>query len=245
MEELMAKMSTEQEATVVRYWFDTEFIEDGHTIDLLSIGVVCEDGREFYAESAEADLSRADEWVRANVIPHLQGVDREFHRWQIAETLVEWVAEGGGRPEFWAYYGDYDWVVLCQLYGRMVDLPDGWPMFALDVKQLAVSLHDPKLPEQSSTEHHALADARWTREAWAFLECGCIPEPQEEDVEYGSVPLVVVEAQASEGQADGCGDPLHLPARPEVNRTCILRSGHDGYCKSDDGRAWETGTGRH
>jgi hypothetical protein len=69
----------------------------------------------------------------------------------------------------WAYYGDYDWVVLCQLFGTMMDLPEGWPMFAMDVKQLCVSLGDPRLPEQTSAEHHALSDARWTREAWDFL----------------------------------------------------------------------------
>lgn len=40
----------------MKYFFDTEFIEDGRTIDLVSIGIVCEDGREYYAVSAEADL---------------------------------------------------------------------------------------------------------------------------------------------------------------------------------------------
>lgn len=29
----------------MKFWFDTEFIEDGKTIDLLSIGVIAEDGR--------------------------------------------------------------------------------------------------------------------------------------------------------------------------------------------------------
>lgn len=29
----------------MRFWFDTEFIENGHTIDLISIGIVAEDGR--------------------------------------------------------------------------------------------------------------------------------------------------------------------------------------------------------
>ncbi len=41
-----------------------------------------------------------------------------------------------GRPEFWAYYADYDWVVLCQLFGTMMDLPAHWPMFCMDIKQL-------------------------------------------------------------------------------------------------------------
>src|SRR3954452_23658432 len=38
---------------VRRYFYDTEFIEDGTTIDLVSIGVVDETGREFYAVSTE------------------------------------------------------------------------------------------------------------------------------------------------------------------------------------------------
>lgn len=33
----------------MRYFFDTEFYEDGKTIDLVSIGIVAEDGRELYA----------------------------------------------------------------------------------------------------------------------------------------------------------------------------------------------------
>ena len=39
----------------MRICFDTEFIEDGRTIDLLSIGLVREDGATYYAEPAEAD----------------------------------------------------------------------------------------------------------------------------------------------------------------------------------------------
>lgn len=175
----------------LRYWFDTEFIEDGRTIELLSIGVVCEDGREFYAENRYANLSRANEWVKENVVPHLRmgrgdkiaaGATTPT---EIALNLHVFVSAGHGQPEFWAYYGDYDWVVLCQLYGRMIDLPDGWPMFAMDVKQLAVSLGDPTLPEQTSAEHHALADARWTRDAWCFLtDLYVTPHLSEED-EHG------------------------------------------------------------
>jgi hypothetical protein len=58
---------------------------------------------------------------------------------------------------------------LCQLYGTMMDLPKGWPMYCRDVKQWCDMLGNPKLPEQKSTEHHALLDAHWTREAWLFL----------------------------------------------------------------------------
>ncbi len=42
-------------------------------------------------------------------------------------------------------------------------------MFCLDIKQQAYLLGDPKLPEQASGHHNALADAQWNREAWTFL----------------------------------------------------------------------------
>lgn len=150
----------------MRYWFDTEFIEDGKTIDLMSIGVVSEDGRIYYAEAEECDLSRASEWVKANVIPHLRG-GTKTPRAVIAEEIRAFMGE---KPEIWAYYADYDWVALCQLYGTMMQLPKGWPMYCRDVKQWCDQLGNPRLPEQKDHEHHALADAAWTREAWVFLK---------------------------------------------------------------------------
>lgn len=158
----------------MRVFFDAEFIEDGRTIDLLSIGLVDEDGRELYATSAEADRSKACPWVQENVLPHLDvipagprvSVMLNASRREIAEAVREFV---GPKPEFWAYYADYDWVALCQLYGRMVDLPAGWPKYCLDLKQVAVMLGDPPLAPKPDLEHHALADARWVRKAWSTL----------------------------------------------------------------------------
>ncbi len=39
------------------------------------------------------------------------------------------------NPEFYAYYADYDWVLFCSLFGRMMDLPKGFPMYCRDLKQ--------------------------------------------------------------------------------------------------------------
>lgn len=62
-----------QSSTVpgVRFFYDTEFIEDGVTIELVSIGVVDETGREFYAVSTEFDPAKAGPWVRENVLAKL------------------------------------------------------------------------------------------------------------------------------------------------------------------------------
>ena len=149
----------------MQIFFDTEFIEDGKTIDLISIGAVREDSREFYAENGECNFGRASAWVRENVFPKLTWRS-SVSRAKIADNFVKFAGE---KPEFWAYYADYDWVVLCQLYGTMMDLPKGWPMFCMDLKQLCVSKGDPRLPEQTN-EHNAMSDARWCKDMWERLQ---------------------------------------------------------------------------
>lgn len=150
----------------MKIWFDTEFIEDGKTIDLISIGMVREDGGKLYVENSDCDKSKASDWVVENVFPHLHGASREMPRNEIAESIKHFAGES---PEFWAYYADYDWVVLCQLYGTMMNLPDGWPMFCMDVKQWQVMMGGIQLPEQATTKHDALGDAIWCREMYKFL----------------------------------------------------------------------------
>lgn len=149
-----------------RIFFDTEFIEDGKTIELLSIGMVKETGEEYYAEVMETDRSLASEWVKENVLPGLTGTPKP--REVIAAEVLLFA---GSWPEWWAYFADYDWVALCQLFGRMVDLPATWPKFCLDVKQLAVESGIAELkPPSTKSAHHALADARWARRAWKMMQ---------------------------------------------------------------------------
>lgn len=160
----------------MKYFFDTEFIEDGKTIDLISIGMVSEDGREFYKCSTEAQLHRANEWVRSNVLVRLpsyaarQGMTDELvwsDRLTIRKRLLEFIGDDA-NPEFWAYYADYDWVALCQLFGTMMDLPKAFPMYCRDLKQLSVTSGSPTHPAQTG-KHDALQDAKWNRELFDFL----------------------------------------------------------------------------
>ena len=154
----------------IKYFIDTEFIESGHLnpIQLISIGVVAEDGREFYAISQQFNPDMANKWVQENVLEKLESPE-DFTRKPlhlIARELQEFV---GDDPEFWGYYADYDWVVVAQMFGRMIDLPKGWPMYCRDIKQFAMELGNPKLPASGKAEHNALADARWNKIAYAFL----------------------------------------------------------------------------
>jgi hypothetical protein len=156
------------------YFLDGEFMEDGKTIDLLSLGLVAQDGRELYLINNSVDQAKANDWVKANVIPQLWSdvgyakPNCYCSRPQIADYVKEMVGTDP-RPTFWGYYADYDWVAFCQLFGTMMDLPKGFPMYCRDIKQLCDMLGNPNLPKQGKGEHHALLDARWNKAAYDFL----------------------------------------------------------------------------
>lgn len=253
----------------MKHFFDCEFIEGKQdkrflgikygetkpTIDLISIGIVDEDGREYYAISKDFNLKEA--WNRFDVIKGLRHPDAKtigikttedvfekkvywlrdnvlkpiFKEWQkmselnamykftydnfksfltlygksnkqIAKEIKSFtlrddivcICDGKGlidrNPEFYAYYADYDWVVFCQLFGTMMDLPKGFPMYCRGLKQMldekAMNFNikdhplsfDEKLkclkmyvgyPHQTN-EHNALADARWNKKLYEFLQ---------------------------------------------------------------------------
>ena len=174
---------------MIRYYLDTEFIENGETIDLISIGIVADDGREFYAENSDVDLSKADQWVKENVISNLWsrqldkskfnmwsrdgGVGGLLNRKEIARDIFTFCnPQTYGEPEFWAEYASYDWVVFCQLFGKMIDLPSGFPMYCNDIQQCRshLDVFETELPKQEEGQHNALADAKHCKVLLEFLE---------------------------------------------------------------------------
>lgn len=168
-----------------RVWYDTEFLERGHQhgLELLSIGAVREDGAEYYAVVLDADWDavRDHEWLMENVVPSLPGMwlDGSWHldashpsvkfRDTIAKELEVFLL-ANGKPELWAWYSAYDHVALCQLWGRMIGLPKGIPMWTNDLRQEQHRLGNPELPEQPSGFHNALMDARHNHTRHARLE---------------------------------------------------------------------------
>jgi 3'-5' exoribonuclease-like protein len=147
----------------VRYFYDTEFIEDGRTIELISIGVVAEDGREYYAVSTEFDPDRAGSWVRANVLPKLPPPASQLwrSRTQIRLDLEGFFGVDGTDPiELWAWVAAYDHVALCQLWGPMPDLPRTLPRFTRELRQLWEDRGCPPIPPRPRDAHDALVDAR-------------------------------------------------------------------------------------
>ncbi len=186
----------------MKYFFDTEFHEGfykplfgrkRHSVDFISIGMVAEDGREYYAIANDFDIDAAwnsydikkdfgkpqdfgDKkvyWLRDNVLqPMIKDIilstNGERRNWaldlvegqsdlnalknllrhfgkpkkQIADELITFthypdrLVMPQPKPEFYAYYAGYDWVAFCTLYGRMIDLPKGMPMYCRDLKQM-------------------------------------------------------------------------------------------------------------
>jgi 3' exoribonuclease, RNase T-like len=156
----------------VRFFFDTEFIEDGLTIDLVSIGVVDENGREFYAVSTEFDAGRAGPWVRKHVLSKLPPpADRAWRsRLAIRDQLLEFLLEPGEEIELWAWYASYDHVALAQLWGGMPALPRPIPRFTRELRQRWEDVGRPPLPAVPGDAHDALADARHNLARWRVME---------------------------------------------------------------------------
>lgn len=163
----------------VDYFFNSEFIETEREIDLISLGIVAADGREFYAISTEFDASRANEFVRTTVLPLLEPPDDPawMSRAAMKERLLAFI--GSDIPRFWSWLAaPYDFMVMARLFPLAERVPDGWRYTAYDVSLLVenagLSVHpvDPSLPQAPPNVHHALADARWVRDLYRAVNAG-------------------------------------------------------------------------
>ena len=157
---------------MARIFYDCEFIEDGATIELVSLGAVDETGREFYAVSRQFDPLRAGPWVRKNVLDKLPPASDPVwrSRLQIREGFYEFVTAGSGPVELWAWNAPYDHVVIAQLWGAMPDLPRALPRFTRDLRQRWDDVGRPALPAAPEDAHDALADARHNLRKWEVID---------------------------------------------------------------------------
>lgn len=177
----------------MKYFYDTEFHERGgrYAIEAISIGIIADDGRTYYAVYDDFDTRAIakNEWLMKNVmssIDHEKFVVADFEgapvlrdiyitdpakksREQIAEDILEFVGLDD-NIEWWNWYGAYDHVVLCQTFGTMMELPHGFPMFSCDLKQLHKDKGYPGMPRQPKGLHNALADAKFNVERYNYLK---------------------------------------------------------------------------
>lgn len=178
----------------MKFFLDTEFIEgftscfladkERHFVELISIGIIDEGGRSIYAISNEFKKHDANDWVKENVISKLpsktDNPDLYKSEDEIKHALLEYFGchfeSDGPNPgwtapegiEIYGYFSDYDWVLFCSLFGTMMDLPQNFPMFCMDLKQMMVERGlskewKQKLCPDPEGEHDALIDAKWNK----------------------------------------------------------------------------------
>lgn len=154
----------------MNYYYDTEFDESsGADVKLISIGIVAQDGREYYAESSEFEEYKCNDFVKQNVLPKLGPKEKRKTRAVIAQEILEFLK--GDSPRWVAYVSGYDHVVLCKIFGTMSDLPRNFPHYTWDLKQKLEEMGNPQLPEQNiKGEHNSLDDARWVKKACIYLK---------------------------------------------------------------------------
>ncbi|MGB3182085.1 MAG: 3'-5' exoribonuclease [Cyclobacteriaceae bacterium] len=166
-----------------RIFLDTELTGLHQQTSLISLALVAEDGRSFYAEFTDYNQDQTDDWLQTNVLKHLHL--KQGHRdhdglahsvcgdtTAVTEALREFL-EQFGRIHICGDKLAYDWVLLCQLFGGARNLPGNIQRIPMDFATL-LQHHglDPDLDrydyadhdddhskEQHLQKHHALYDA--------------------------------------------------------------------------------------
>lgn len=155
-------------------FLDTEFT-DFIDSDLISIGLVDENGREFYAELTDYRQEACSDFVHEVVRPLLkQHKDRvEGTQWEVARALGEWLEPYRQDCATVCYDYNLDWYLMADLL-RMLpdeDQPDFLTtrMIWGDLDQQAIEYYWAEADAFGHKQHHALYDARGNRYAFKPL----------------------------------------------------------------------------
>ncbi len=122
----------------MRIFFDTEFTGLHQHTTPISIGLVAEDGREFYGEFTDYDEIQVDDWLEENVINKLhlalqdyRGLPIGVMRFRIRENkrliteyLNQWLRNFDQPLKMWSDTLAWDWVLFCQLWEGAFGLPE-------------------------------------------------------------------------------------------------------------------------
>lgn len=169
-------------------FLDTEFTALQQQARLLSLALVSEDDRWFYAEFTDIDRTQLSAWHQEHVVPYLSlsetqisqlpqnGTYLKASQADIVTALQEWLQQWT-HIEIWADVPAYDWVLFCELFGGARDIPAHIHYIVRDLATLFIlNGHDPDidrfqfaydrdLPQHGLSRHNALGDA------WAGLRC--------------------------------------------------------------------------
>ena len=177
----------------MKYFIDAEFEEDGTTIIPISLGIAAEDGRTLYLINKEyvktyisyeayywkGNASVITPWISQNVMTHITPEDVtefgvSYEDW--GPIIQNFISDNGkyksrDEVELWGWYAAYDHVLLAQVYGPMINLPEPIPMFTNDIETVRRG-QEPIRRSKHQPEHNALYDAIYQMqlyENWTVL----------------------------------------------------------------------------
>jgi hypothetical protein len=120
-----------------KIFFDTEFTGLIQDTSIISIGLISECGKTFYAEFVDYDKSLVNDWIKENVISNLilTGWNVDTHYFphnnhvtacgtidQIHIMLDHWLRQFE-CIEIWSDCLAYDWVLFCEIFGHAFNIP--------------------------------------------------------------------------------------------------------------------------
>jgi len=132
---------------------------------LISIGMVAENGQEFYAELNDYDKSQVDDWLSDNVISNLYQGNSSMSTEQTAHCVEQWLNQFDS-VEIWSDCLAYDWVLFNNLFGHAFNIPDNIYYIPFDICTLfKIKGIDPDINRECfaglpGTKHNALHDAK-------------------------------------------------------------------------------------
>ena len=173
-------------------YFDTEFTGLHKNTTLISIGIIADDGKEFYGEFTDYDESQLDDWIKKNVIANLPlqnlgfdsylppfNKDKCFVRGKtetIVKELKEWLSQFD-EVEIWSDCLAYDWVLFNNLFGHAFNIPNNIYYIPFDICTLfKVKGIDPDISREEfinnsikGKKHNSLYDAKVIRACYKKL----------------------------------------------------------------------------
>lgn len=131
-------------------YFDTEFTGLHIDTTLVSIGIVAEDEKKFYAEFSDYDERQCDNWIKENVLKHTILGGNEMLAKRLGEDgnttvvfgsktdilyeLGEWLKQFDS-VQFVSDVCHYDMVLLIDIFGGAFDLPKNVSAVCHDINQ--------------------------------------------------------------------------------------------------------------
>lgn len=163
----------------MRIFIDFEFTGLRQNTTPISLGIVAEDGRKFYAEFNDFNLGQVDDWLSENVIRHLimSGGEQEVvelgantlvygDKVFVSSALEKWISRYK-KVEVWGDCMFYDGVLFNELFGGAFSIPANIDYIYYDISTMFKVLGvDPDISRESfidrpigGAKHNALYDA--------------------------------------------------------------------------------------